>query len=51
MALELFKPHVIHGLVDKDIAHNIKAAKRLIENQDPVVWDVVGNVLVYLLTY
>jgi len=34
MALELFKPHVIHGLVEKDIAHNIKAAKRLIENQD-----------------
>ncbi len=45
MALELFKPHVIHGLVDKDIAHNIKAAKRLIENQDPVVWDVVEEVI------
>ena len=44
MALELFKPHVIHGLVSKDIAHNIKAAKRLIENQDPVVWDVVEEV-------
>ena len=41
MALELFKPHVIHGLVSKDIAHNIKAAKRLIDNQDPVVWDIV----------
>ena len=45
MALELFKPHVIHGLVEKDIAHNIKAAKRLIENQDPVVWDVVEEVI------
>ena len=45
MALELFKPHVIHGLVQKDIAHNIKAAKRLIENQDPVVWDVVEEVI------
>ena len=45
MALELFKPHVIHGLVSKDIAHNIKAAKRLIENQDPVVWDVVEEVI------
>ena len=45
MALELFKPHVIHGLVSKDIAHNIKAAKRLIDNQDPVVWDVVEEVI------
>ena len=44
MALELFKPHVIHGLVSKDIAHNIKAAKRLIDNQDPVVWDIVEEV-------
>lgn len=45
MALELFKPHVIHGLVSKDIAHNIKAAKRMIENQDPAVWDVVEEVI------
>ena len=45
MALELFKPHVIHGLVSKDIAHNIKAAKRLIDNQDPIVWDIVEEVI------
>ena len=45
MALELFKPHVIHGLVEKDIAHNIKAAKRLIENRDPQVWDIVEEVI------
>ncbi len=45
MALELFKPHVIHGLVSQDIAHNIKAAKRLIDNQDPVVWDIVEEVI------
>ena len=41
MALELFKPHVINGLVKKEIANNIKAAKKMIENQDPRVWDVV----------
>ena len=41
MALELFKPHVINGLVSKEIAANIKAAKRMIENQDERVWDVV----------
>ena len=45
MALELFKPHVIHGLVEKGIAHNIKAAKKLIENQDERVWDVVEEVI------
>ena len=41
MALELFKPHVINGLVTKEIASNIKAAKKMIENQDPRVWDIV----------
>ncbi len=41
MALELFKPHVINGLVQKEIASNIKVAKRMIENQDPRVWDIV----------
>lgn len=45
MALELFKPHVIHGLVQKDLAHNIKAAKRLIEHRDPQVWDIVEEVI------
>ena len=45
MALELFKPHVIHGLVEKGIAHNIKAAKKLIDNQDERVWDVVEEVI------
>ncbi len=45
MALELFKPHVIHGLVSKDLAHNIKAAKRMIENQDEQVWDIVEEVI------
>jgi len=41
MALELFKPYVINGLIEKEIASNIKAAKRMIENQDPRVWDIV----------
>ena len=41
MALELFKPHVINGLVQKEIASNIKVAKRMIDNQDPRVWDIV----------
>ena len=45
MALELFKPHVINGLVEKEIAHNIKAAKKLIDNQDERVWDIVEEVI------
>ncbi len=45
MALELFKPHVINGLVKRELANNIKAAKRMIENQDPKVWDVVEDVI------
>lgn len=45
MALELFKPHVIHGLVERGIAHNIKSAKRLIESLDERVWDVVEDTI------
>ncbi len=45
MALELFKPHVIHGLVEKGLAHNIKGAKKLIEARDDSVWDVVEEVI------
>ena len=45
MALELFKPHVIHGLVERDLAHNIKGAKKLIDNRDECVWDIVEDVI------
>ena len=45
MALELFKPHVINGLVSRELANNIKAAKKMIENKDPKVWDVVEDVI------
>ncbi len=45
MALELFKPHVIHGLVERGLAHNIKGAKKLIEARDEQVWDIVEDVI------
>ena len=45
MAIELFKPHVIHGLVERGLAHNIKGAKKLIESRDEVVWDIVEDVI------
>ena len=45
MALELFKPFVMRRLVDHGHAHNIKAAKRLVERVDPEVWDVLEEVI------
>src|SRR5690606_8789578 len=45
MALELFKPFVMQKLVAQGYAHNIKAAKRLVERVDPHVWDVLEQVL------
>jgi len=45
MALELFKPFVMQKLVLHGHAHNIKAAKRLVERVDPHVWDVLEEVI------
>ena len=45
MALSLFKPFVIHGLVDQEIATNIKAAERLIDKMDDKIWPIVEEVI------
>ncbi|MBQ1419355.1 MAG: DNA-directed RNA polymerase subunit beta' [Aeriscardovia sp.] len=45
MALELFKPFVIRRLVELEYVQNIKGAKRLIDRTDPVVWDVIEEVI------
>ena len=45
MALELFKPFVMKELVAKNIAHNIKSAKRKVERVSPEVWDVLEDVI------
>ncbi|NLC47848.1 MAG: DNA-directed RNA polymerase subunit beta' [Tenericutes bacterium] len=45
MALELFKPYVMQQLVEKEIAHNIKSAKKIIDTQDERVWDIVEDVI------
>ncbi len=45
MALELFKPFVMHKLVAKGLAHNIKSAKRIVERARPEVWDVLEEVI------
>ncbi len=45
MALELFKPFVMKGLVDTDKAPNIKSAKRMVEQQRDEVWDVLSSAI------
>ncbi|NLY20203.1 MAG: DNA-directed RNA polymerase subunit beta' [Tissierellia bacterium] len=45
MALELFKPYVMKGLVQGEHAHNIKSAKRMVERLRPEIWDVLDEVI------
>ncbi|MFT4216724.1 MAG: DNA-directed RNA polymerase subunit beta' [Micropruina sp.] len=45
MALELFKPFVMKRLDDLNLAQNIKSAKRMVDRQRPVVWDVLEEVI------
>ena len=45
MALELFKPFVMKKLVNDELAHNIKSAKRMVERVKEEVWDVLEEVI------
>ena len=45
MALELFKPFVMHRLVINSLAPNIKAAKRMVERSAPEVWRILEDVI------
>jgi DNA-directed RNA polymerase subunit beta' len=45
MALELFKPFIFHKLEVMGLATTIKAAKRMVESQEPVVWDILEDVI------
>ncbi len=45
MAIELFQPFVIHRLIRQGLVNNIKAAKKLIQHNDPSVWDVLEEVI------
>ncbi len=45
MALELFKPFVMHELVARNLASNIKNARRKIDREDDDIWDVVEDVI------
>jgi DNA-directed RNA polymerase subunit beta' len=45
MAIELFQPFVIHKLIRRGVVNNIKAAKKLIQHNDPAIWDVLEEVI------
>jgi DNA-directed RNA polymerase subunit beta' len=45
MAIELFQPFVIHRLIKQGLVNNIKAAKKLIQRNDPQIWDVLEEVI------
>ncbi len=45
MALELFKPFIMRKLVEKNLSLNFKTAKRVIEKQKAVVWDLLEEVI------
>jgi len=45
MAIELFKPFVINKLIERGESQNIKSAKKTIERQETVVWDVLEEVI------
>ncbi|MCC6868723.1 MAG: DNA-directed RNA polymerase subunit beta', partial [Burkholderiales bacterium] len=45
MALELFKPFIFNKLETMGLATTIKAAKKMVEGQEPVVWDILEEVI------
>ena len=45
MAIQLFKPFVINEIVNQEIASNPKTAEKLIDRQDPRIWDIVEKVI------
>ena len=45
MAAELYKPFVIRKLIERGIVKTVKSAKKIIDRKEPVVWDILENVL------
>jgi DNA-directed RNA polymerase subunit beta' len=45
MAAELFKPFIIRKLIERGIVKTVKSAKKIVERKDPVIWDILENVL------
>ncbi|TRX64310.1 DNA-directed RNA polymerase subunit beta' [Carboxylicivirga sp. M1479] len=45
MAAELYKPFVIRKLIERGVVKTVKSAKKIVDRKDPVVWDILENVL------
>ena len=45
MAIELFKPFVVNKLIERGYVQNIKSAKKRIERSEPIVWDILEEVI------
>jgi len=45
MAIELFQPFVIHRLIYEGLVNNIKAAKNIIQNNEPLAWEILDQVM------
>ena len=45
MAAELFKPFVIRKLIERGIVKTVKSAKKLVDRKDPVIWEILENIL------
>ncbi|HVA99389.1 MAG TPA: DNA-directed RNA polymerase subunit beta', partial [Bacteroidia bacterium] len=45
MAAELFKPFIIRKMIERGIVKTVKSAKKIVDKKDPVVWDILENVL------
>ena len=45
MAAELFKPFIIRKLIERGIVKTVKSAKKIVDRKDPVIWDILENVL------
>ena len=45
MASELFKPFIIRKLLERGLVKTVKSAKRVVDRKDPVVWEILENIL------
>ena len=45
MAAELYKPFIIRKLIERGIVKTVKSAKKIIDRREPIVWDILENVL------
>ncbi|MDD2549690.1 MAG: DNA-directed RNA polymerase subunit beta', partial [Bacteroidales bacterium] len=45
MAAEIYKPFIIRKLIERGIVKTVKSAKKIVDRKDPVIWDILENVL------